>query len=215
MQFFKSILEGRLTQLSAVAVLSGTLALSGCGKKVASATNVIEGVTKYKFEVANGRANLSVVFSNLHMDAGATIPLSRPQGGTIQLGPDFESGGSIFVISTPLSSLSNNAGLPMAGLPDGRPIPGIRQGVLQAAQVNLPIIGMTYLYMGSDVFGLFVPVNLGSLALTVTVRIRDEKGNLVGTLAGIPRGQTGSMSGVLFLFPIDGGTSANYLYSVT
>jgi hypothetical protein len=90
-------------------------------------------------------------------------------------------------------------------------------GVLPATALALPALGTTILYMGRDVFGLFFPINLGQLPVTVSVKIRDQKGNLVGTVFAIPKGFLGlgnGISGVLFLFPVEGSAAANNLFSL-
>jgi len=182
--------------------------LAACGSKEAEGEAGIEGVSRYRFSISEGRATLSVVFEKLTIDAGARIPLVRPEGAFVELGPDFESNGTLFAISVPLTSLlGNNGDLPLVGLPDGRPLPGIRDGVLGAVAVKFPALGVTYLYMGEDVFGIFFPVDLPNLPVMVTTRIRDEKGNLLGILVGVPKGSKGTMSGVLFLFPVEGSVS--------
>ena len=181
--------------------------LASCGKTQAGGSTDIKGVTKYDFRISSGRAVLSVVFSEINLDGGVRIPLARPKDGFIEMGPNF-GGGTLFVISTPLTSLLNNQGLPYLPLPDGRAIPGVYNGALQGLAVQLPVLGLTYLYMGEDVFGLFIPLELGSLPVVVTLRIRDEFGNILGILSGIPKGNTGKVSGVLFLFPVEGTSAA-------
>lgn len=197
--------------LSALGLIS-LVVLVGCGSKEVEGDGSIDGISKYRFSVQEGRASLSVVFEKLTIDAGLRIPLARPEGAFVELGPDFESGGALFVISTPLTSLlANNGDLPLVGLPDGRPLPGVREGVLGAIAVNLPVLGITYLYMAEDVFGIFLPVELPNLPVMVTTRIRDEKGNLLGVLVGIPKNSSSQISGALFLFPVEGSVSSRHL----
>lgn len=189
-----------------VTVMLG-LNLAACGPTSAKGgSSGINGLGGYKLDIANGYARLSIVFENLQADVGARIPLQRPANAYIEIGPDFNSNGTLFVITVPAASLFQGTdGLPLAGLPDGRPIPYIRNGLLGATQVNLPLFGTTYLYLAADVFGIFIPVNLPDVPVMVTTRIRDEGGNVLGALVGIPKGRTGWISGILFLFPIDGG----------
>lgn len=188
---------------------------SGCADKSVDGDAGIEGLGKFTYSVANGRASLTVVFENLHIDQGATIPLSRPEGAYVELGPDVFTAGTIFMISVPIQSLfQGNGDLPRAGLPDGRPLPGINNGVLGALVVNLPLLGLTYLYLGEDVFGIFFPISLPNLPWIVTVKIRDEMGNLLGILSGIPKGKKGAISGALFLFPVEGSGSAKVMNRV-
>ena len=196
-------------------VLLLSVLLIGCGNKNSSGEGNIDGVSKYNFTISAGRAVLSVVFDNLPIDAGARIPLQRPAGAFIEIGPDFNSGGTLFVISTPLASvMQGNGDLMQVGLPDGRAIPGVRGGVLGAIAVNLPLFGVSYLYMGVDVFGLFLPIKLPNVPVMITTRMRDERGNLIGVIVGIPKGSKGEISGVLFLFPVEGTGAARTIKKI-
>ncbi|NUM88241.1 MAG: hypothetical protein HUU37_03465 [Bdellovibrionales bacterium] len=195
--------EGLMVTLAVYGLL---LSLSGCGNIQAGGDTGIDGVSKYDVTIANGQARLVVIFDNLNVDAGARIPLRRPAGAFIELGPDFQTGGTMLALSVPLANMfEGGGGLPTMGLPDGRPLPHVRAGSLAALATDLPVFGQCWLYLARDVFGIFIPVDLPNLPLTVTTRIRDGQGNVLGVVSGIPRGRTGSISGVLFLFPIDGG----------
>lgn len=181
--------------------------VAGCGKKRAEGDAGIEGVGKFDFRVTNGQASLSVVFEKLKIDAGVRIPLNKPAGAFIEITPDFHSVGTLFKISVPLASLvEGSQGLPIVGLPDGRPIPGVRDGALGAVAVDLPVIGESYLYMGADVYGIFLPLEIPNISYIVSSMIRDEKGNVLGTIYGVPKGSRGTISGILFLFPLETGT---------
>lgn len=199
-------------KLSLLAALLYFYTLSGCSNKSASGDAGLDGVGKFTYAVVNGRASLSVVFDKIHIDQGVTIPLARPAGAFIEMGPDFLTMGTLFMISVPVASLfQGNGDLTQIGLPDGRPIPGVKNGTLGALVANLPLLGNVFLYIGSDVFGIFFPIKLPDLPVMVTVKIRDEKGNLLGVLSGIPKGSRGSISGALFLFPVEGSSSAGTL----
>lgn len=199
------LLKPRGVVQAAVIILVG-IALSACGSMGSGGASGINGLGNYDLSVVNGYARLSITFEDLQADVGARIPLQRPANAYIEIGPDFNSVGTLFVLTVPLASLYRDVGgLPLVGLPDGRPIPYIRNGLLGAAMVQLPIFGATYLYLAQDVFGIFIPVNLPDIPVMVTTRIRDEGGNVLGALVGIPRGRTGWISGILFLFPMNGG----------
>jgi hypothetical protein len=180
------------------------LTLSGCARK-ADGDMPIDGLGTFQYSVVNGTASLSVVFEKLHVDAGARIPIQQLEGAFVELAPDFQSGGTIFKVAVPLMSLFHGSeNLPVVGLPDGRPIPGVRDGALGAFAMNLPVIGPTYFYQGADAFGLFFALDLPNLPVMVSSNIRDEKGNIIGVIYGVPRGTKGTVSGVLFLFPLEG-----------
>lgn len=188
------------------------LFLAGCGDKSADGDAGIDGLGKFHFGISSGRAVLSVVFENLVIDAGARIPLTRPEGAFVELSPDFNSAGMLFVFSVPLASLiKGNGDLPQFGLPDGRPLPGVTNGVLGAMALSLPVLGNTFLYLGADAFGIFFPLRLPNLPAMVRTNIRDEKGNILGVIFGIPEGSSGSISGIFFLFPVEGSSSMRFL----
>lgn len=181
------------------------LLLNGCGSsKQAGGDAGIPGLGVFDFRVNGTEASLTVIFENLNLDVGGRIPLQRPQGAFIEIGPDFQSGGSLVKLSVPVASLLQNHGdLPQVGLPDGRALPGVKSGVLGAVAVELPGLGLTYLYLSADAFGVFYPVDLPTLPVMASSKIKDEKGNLLGLIYGIPKSGRGTSSGVLFLFPVN------------
>lgn len=190
--------------------------LSVVGCKNGSGNPGIEGVSQYDFRFVSGNIRFSIVFSNLKMDAGAVIPLARPRGATIELGPDFTSGGTLFVVSAPIASLINadTNGLPLLALPDGRAIPDVVAGSLTGAAVTLPLFGLSYIYIGKDVFGLFLPINLPKTNFIVRVRMHDEANNTLGLFYAIPKSKAREISGVLALLPVEGGSAAQRMEEV-
>ncbi|MCO5142471.1 MAG: hypothetical protein M9962_05205 [Oligoflexia bacterium] len=186
--------------------------LFSCGNRNGSGDGGIEGVGSVLYSISGGNANFSVVFENIQIDAGARIPLNKPAGAFIEIAPDFQSAGTIFKISVPLSSLFNGGGnLPVIGLPDGRPLPGVKSGALGVLPITLPTFGTTFFYWGADVFGIFFPINLPDLPFMVSSKIKDERGNLLGVIWGIPKSGRGTSSGVLFLFPVEGSKGEKFL----
>lgn len=204
---------GRITLLAMLLCL--TALFPSCKQKKVSGEAGLDGMGTFTYAIAKGRASVSVVFEDLHLDQGVTIPLSRPVGAFVELAPDLKTMGTLFMISVPLESLFQGTGdLPWVGLPDGRPIPGVTNGVLGALTVNLPVLGTIFLYMGTDVFGIFFPIPLPTLPAMVSFKISDEKGNLLGVLYGIPKSAKGAVSGALFLFPVEGSRSSGLLSRV-
>jgi hypothetical protein len=200
--------------LSVCLILLLGVMTTSCADKAAEGDGGVDGVGEFKFGVSNGWASLSVVLEDFNIDVGGVIPLGRPQGAFVEISPNFLGAGTLFKIAVPLASLlQGNGDLPQVGLPDGRPLPGVKNGVLGVVAVDLPALGRVFLYLGQDVFGIFFPISLPKSPVMVKVGIRDEKGNLLGTLFGIPKG-SGSVSGALFLFPVEGTSSARYLNGV-
>jgi hypothetical protein len=201
--------------LTCVAMIAATLPLAACGKRSSSGSPGIEGVNKYDFSYSGGNARLSISFANLKIDTGAVIPLSQPAGASIQLSPDFMSEGTLFVITVPLASLADNhGGLPLLSLPDGRPLPDVVSGSVNGTVVNLPLFGLSYLYMGRDMFGLFLPIQLPNTHAIVRVKMKDEAGNLLGAFYGIPPNGSKSISGLLVLIPVEGSSASRTMKRV-
>lgn len=186
---------------------AATLVMSGCGNKSVGGDAGIKGVGDFQFSVSSGNARLSVALETLRIEAGARVPLAQPAGAYIEMGPDFKSGGTLLVLSVPLSSLMKDySNLPQVGLPDGRALPGVRQGALGAVAFELPAIGLTYFYLSGDAYGIFFPVSLPEVPVLVSSKVKDERGNLLGVIWGVPKSGKNQLSGVLFLFPVDAGT---------
>ena len=204
---------GSVSIIRLVAIVVALLFLqTGCAPKNSSGDSEIPGVGKFDFTIIDGRANFAVVFSALKIDAGARLVIPGMPQSYIELSPDFESGGMLFVTSVAIAELfKNNSGLPNLGLPDGRPIPGTREGFLPARVVQLPVFGTSVFYQGRDIFGIFVPIEFGPLPVNITTRMRDEMGNLLGVITAVAKGAKQQVSGALFLFPVEGSSSQKML----
>lgn len=185
---------------------------TSCASRNSDGSGGVEAIGDFAFDISGGNASLAVIFPLLEIDAGARIPLRGLADSYVEIGPDFESGGTIFSASIAVEALfRNRGGLLNFGLPDGRPLPGIRSGGLPAQVVQLPLFGNSLLYRGSDIFGMFLPIDLGPLPLNVTTRMRDQNGNIVGVLTAVAKAGSNSTSGALFLFPIEGSRSERNL----
>lgn len=184
------------------------LLFSACGSREGEgAAGEVPGVEDFFFSMERGRATLSVVFTDLRVDAGLQVPLGTIRDSYIELSPDFQSNGMLFQVSVSLRQLfSGGENLARFGLPDGRPIPHIRSGSLLGRLIDIPVFNWGVLYQEEDIFGIFLPLNLNLLPLNVTVRMRDEFGNLLGVFTAIAKGDDEDISGVLFLFPVEGST---------
>jgi hypothetical protein len=185
---------------------------TGCAPKNSSGDANVPGMGSFNFAIADGRAQLAVAFTALKIDAGARILIPGLKESYVEIGPDFESGGALFVTSVSISELfRNTSGLTNFGLTDGRSIPGVRAGFLPGRVVQLPLFGNSLFYQGLDLFGVFLPVDFGAFPLNVTTRMRDAQGNIVGVLTAVAKGSKNGASGALFLFPVDGGQSQKML----
>lgn len=208
-------LSGRVSNLRLLILSTFVLALQiGCAPRNSSGDGPVPQFGKFDFQIASGAARLSAVFPLLEIPTGATIPLTGLGNSYIEVGPDFESGGALFVANISLADLLRNPdSFPRVGLPDGRPIPGTRLGSLPGRAVNLPAFGTSLLYSDRDLFGLFLPIDLGNLPVNITTRMRDAEGNIIGMLTAVAKGGASGASGALFLFPIEGTSAQRILLS--
>ncbi|OFZ82153.1 MAG: hypothetical protein A2583_07515 [Bdellovibrionales bacterium RIFOXYD1_FULL_53_11] len=175
-------------------------ALNGCGK------GKVPGLENFSVAVVQKRLYASFTATALQWDFGITVPIPGLKDATAGIAPDMMSGGTIFQFSIGLESLVNNGQpLPRLGLPDGRPIPDVADGVLPRSDTHLKSLKLS-IYLADDAFGIFVPITFRSkkgytLPWVVSMKIRDERGNVLGKAYAIPEQGDNTDSGLLLLLP--------------
>jgi hypothetical protein len=181
-------------------------ALGGCGKGQKS----VPGLENFHAGVLQANLYVNFVATALHWDSGLSLPIPGLDGANLSVAPDIESGGTTFQFSIALASLLNHGQpLPISALPDGRDIPDIEGGQLPRWDLSVKDALTLSLYLSNDAFGLFVPLDFVSkkglmLPWMVSVKISDEKGNLLGKAYAIPS-KGGKGSGLFVLLPYLGG----------
>lgn len=196
--------------MAALLVASVAIAapLTGCKGK-SKKNPVIENVDGPYVGYVNGQFTLSMVIKNLSYDVGLRLPVPNTQDSFLEVGPDLQSNGTLVMMAmstADIEHLSKNAVHfldPMA-LPGGRPLPGISDGYLPAVAVEVPKLKNVVFYVGSNVFGAFVPVNLPWEDYMGTFRFYDATGTRVGNLSIIGKDENKENSGVLLLVDIKG-----------
>jgi hypothetical protein len=179
--------------------------LPGCGlgKKV-------PGLNHFNVSVIQGRLYVSFVAETLTWDYGISVGIPGLSNSSVSVAPDLNSAGTVFQIALGLEDLLNHGKpFPLSGLPDGRAIPDIEGGALPRWDVDLKHLKLTS-YLSNEAFGLFVPIKLQTkkgfkLPWLVSVKIIDERGNLLGKAYAIPENVSGSGSGLFILLPYLGG----------
>jgi len=178
------------------------ITLSACGGSNAGSNPTIAGVTGPDVEVVNGRLILSMVFNDIHIDGGATIPIPKYPNSSIQIGPDFQSAGTLLVLTISVSDFLGDKGTffnPQT-LPGGRPLPGIAAGVMPAIAIQVPQLMHMVFYVGPQVLGVFVPFNkLNLQGAVVSFRFYNKQGNPVGMLSLVGSDAQGQNAGILAL----------------
>lgn len=203
------MLKQRIT-LPLIAMSLIAMTAAGCGK--GNGKNVqIDGVKGPDFNIiyADGKpsmASLSMKFLNMNVDGGLRIQIPHTDNSYLELGPDFETNGTLLALYLDLKDmkfLSNNGlqFLDPKTLPGGRPLPGVSSGTMPAVALEIQkLLDMT-VYVGPKAIGLFIPVRLGNNNAILTFRFYDTKGNSVGNLSLVGADSEGKHDGIFILFP--------------
>lgn len=192
-------------------VLAGMVALTpvaftGCGGAGSGLNPQIAGVTGPNVEFVNGRVMLSMVLQNITIDGGATIPIPKYPNSSLQVGPDFQSTGTLVMLTINAADFlgSGATGLDPQALPGGRPLPSVAAGALPAIALKVPQLSNMVFYVGPEVMGFFVPFNKLDLAGSIlTFRFHNTEGEAVGILALVGSDQHGANAGILAMMRAD------------
>ena len=188
-----------------VAVLMA-ITLSACGGSGAGKNTVISGVTGPDVEVVNGRLILSMVFQDIHIDGGATIPIPKYPNSSVQVGPDFQSSGTLLVLTVSVTDFLGDKGklFDPQTLPGGRPVPGIAAGVVPAVAIQVPQLMNMVFYVGPEVIGAFMPFNkLNLQGAIVSFRFYNKANEPVGMLSLVGSDAAGKNAGILAMIRAD------------
>ena len=176
--------------------------LVACGGSGGGSNPVINGMNGPNVSVVNGSITVSMVFQNLVADAGAVIPIPKYPNSSIQIGPDFQSNGTLFSLTVSAADYLGNLGngLDAHALPGGRLLPGVASGSLPSVAFQIKQLANTTFYVGPDVIGCFVPLsNLNTNGAIVSFRFFDTTNKPVGNLSVVGADAQGQYAGVLLL----------------
>jgi hypothetical protein len=182
------------------------ITLTGCGGSGKGVNTKIDGITGPDVELVNGRLVLSMVFNNINIDGGATIPIPKYPNSSVQVGPDFQSSGTLLVLTVSVSDFIKDKGtfFDPQTLPGGRPLPSVAAGKLPAVAVQVPQLFNSVLYVGPEVLGFFVPFQKLDLAGSIlTFRFHNKAGEPVGILGLVGSDAQGKNAGILALMRAD------------
>lgn len=199
------ILNMKKAMLSAFAVVMA-VTLTACGGNGGGINPKIEGVTGPDVEFANGRVMLTMVLNNVVIDGGATIPIPKYPGSSLQVGPDFQSNGTLIMLTINAADFLGNKGQGMdpQALPGGRPLPSVAAGALPAVALRVPQLYNMVFYVGPEVLGFFVPFKKLDLAGSIiTFRFHNKEGAPVGIVGLVGSDQNGENAGILAMMRAD------------
>jgi hypothetical protein len=200
----------KFVQLKKMAVaglaMAMAVSLTGCGGSGSGVNPTIDGITGPNVELVNGRLILSMVFNNVSIDGGATIPVPKYPNSSVQVGPDFQSAGTLLVLTVSVTDFLGNkgAGLNPQALPGGRPLPSVAAGALPAIAIQVPQLFNSVFYVGPEVLGFFVPFQQLDLAGSIlTFRFHNKAGEPIGILGLVGSDAAGKNAGILAMMRAD------------
>jgi hypothetical protein len=184
-----------------MAALLGLSLTTGCGSG-----RKVPGLENFSAAVRSGNLYVGFVATTLQLDGCASFPIPGVPGATLGCAPQLQGKGTVFQLSIPLMSvLGGGQTFTQGGLPDGRALPEVSGGILPRWTENFTSLEMT-LYTSNEAFGFFIPIPLKSgngttLPFIVSIRIEDERGNLIGKAFAIPPNARGEGTGIFVLLP--------------
>ena len=193
--------KSSLLTVTAVLTLGFT---TSCGKN--DATNIeIAGVKGPTVTLLQDNLMISAVFDNVQLDGGLRYNIPKYKYSYIEISPDLESAGTLMSVSISLKDIIEGGleSLPPAKLPGGRNIPGITSGSLPAVAFSIEKFHNMSFYLGKDLFGIFVPVNVGVDGAIASFRYYVGS-KAAGTISVVGADANGENAGVLLMLNMKG-----------
>lgn len=192
------------TSIVAVATIATLGFATSCGKNDSSNID-IAGVKGPTVTLLQDNMMISAVFENIQLDGGLRYNIPKYKYSFIEISPDLESNGTLMQVSVSLKDIvgGNLEALDPQQLPGGRPLPGVASGSLPAVAFTIEKFKNMSLYLGKDVFGVFLPVNVGVEGAIASFRyyIGEKR---AGTVSLVGTDANGQNSGILLMLDMKG-----------
>lgn len=181
--------------------------LTACGDGSDGRNIDIPGVDGPTVTLNKDDVLISMVFENVELDGGIRYAIPKYDNSYIEVSPDLQSGGTLMSVSISLDDVFGGGldSLPPQVLPGGRALPGVASGRLPAVAFSIEQFHNMAFYLGPDVFGFFVPANLGIGQSIATFRFYSS-GSRVGNISLVGEDKNGENSGVLLMLDMKGST---------
>jgi len=184
-----------------------TLFFSVTSCKKGSGTNIdIPGVQGPTVSLNLDEVVINMVVESVVIDGSMTYPFPKMDYSYVEISKDEATGGAALRVVLSLQDLlGGNTIFPPQYLPGGRALPGVPSGNLPSIAVTIPKLKNVTLYIGTKVFGIFVPVNMNVDNSILTFRYY-VSGKRSGNLSLVGKDPEGKNSGVLLLLDMKGST---------
>ncbi|WP_127717259.1 hypothetical protein [Halobacteriovorax sp. HLS] len=181
----------------------GLLSFTACNGKNSNVK--IDGVDGPNVTLLEDNLMISMVLENVQLDGGLRYNIPKYPNSYIEISPDLQSDGTLMSVSISIDDMFNDDlyGLDPQKLPGGRPLPGVVSGSLPAVAFSIEKFNNMSVYVGPEVFGIFVPVNLNveNSILSFRYYISEKR---AGTVSVVGNDQDGENGGVLLMLDIKG-----------
>lgn len=194
--------------LPVLALSISMILFTSCGKNASGETSLsIPGVDGPKLQLVGDQMLISIVFENIAVDGGLRYPIPKYPNSHIEIGPDFESNGTLMVVAVDLDDVFNGAlqQLDAQSLPGGRALPGVASGRLPAVAFSIPKWKNMAFYLGPKLFGIFVPVKINMQGAMITARFYVD-GSRQGNISLVGEDSNGDNGGFLLMLDMSSST---------
>ena len=184
--------------------LLGLLSFTSC--KSDSSSNIeIEGIDGPHVQLLEDNLRISMVVENMTLDGGLRYNIPKYPNSYIEISPDLQSTGTLLSVSVSLDDVFDDrlGNLDPQRLPGGRALPGVSAGQLPAVAFSIKKFHNMTLYVGPEVFGIFVPADLGIDGAMATFSYF-MNGKKAGNVSVVGNDQDGENGGVLLLLDMKG-----------
>lgn len=176
---------------------------TSCGDSSTSLS--IPGVDGPTLTLDEDNLLIAMVFENIALDGGIRYSIPEYENSYIEVGPDLESDGTLMSISVSLDDVFNDEIqlLDPQKLPGDRNLPGVSSGSLPAVAFTIPNWENMTFYLGSEFFGVFVPVGGLDIGTDNIITARFYTGSVrAGNISLVGPDSNGENSGFVLLLDL-------------
>ena len=199
------------TSLMTVATIFTLGFATSCGNN--STSNIqIAGINGPTVTLLQDNMMISMVFENVQLDGGLRYNIPKYKYSFLEISPDLNSNGTLMQVSVSLKDIVGGGldKLDPAKLPGGRNLPGVSSGSLPAVAFSIEKFNNMTLYVGKDVFGIFIPAAIGVDGAIASFRYYIGA-KAAGTISVVGNDANGSNAGVLLMLNMTGAVKSQIM----
>lgn len=193
--------------VAAVAIFTLGFATS-CGNN--SSSNIqIAGIQGPNVALLQDNLLITLVFENIQLEGGLRYNIPKYKYSYLEISPDLQSAGTLMSISISLKDIVGGGldQLDPQKLPGGRNIPGVASGSLPAVAFSVEKFHNMAFYLGTNAFGIFIPVNIGVDGAIASFRYYMNS-KAAGTISLVGKDEKGENAGLLLMINLTGAAKS-------